>query len=847
MRRDHHLVAPLALLAAVAWTPLAFAADHGHAPAGGHAAAPAHGAHDAHAAPAKGKKAAKKKPAAHGEPEAATHGEADAGGHDGHQAPKAAAHKASSAHETKPDADGTFTIQLDDPDADVPAGAPKGDLHGGKRTGHGPAPATHAPAHGEDADAHGKAADAHGKAADAHGKTADAHGKATDAHGKAPDAHGKATDAHGKAPDAHGKAADAHGKAPDAHGKAADAHGKAPDAHGKAADSHGKAPDAHGKAADSHGKAPDAHGKAADAHGKAADAHGKAPDAHGDAADAHDGHGAGHEAAPAQGKPAAHGEAETDEASDDEADGDETHDLLDDAATKPKPKPKPKPRDWKPLTGTGFAEARRNKWGVVEAVPPAIAARTRMAFRGDEVEFPDKVHFKYNSITFERGADEVVAKIADSLQASPEIQKLWIEGHTDLSGGEAYNQKLSEARASAVREALVRRGVAPERLVAYGFGESRPATAERRGKGVPENRRVVFRLVQADRPALQTRRVVEFGQAAVIGVWGAVRYRVSALGAASRTPERFPTTAFARNAADAAESHGGSPTSTDAHGGDVGADAEADAIAAGMEDEGGWRPLPFRTQLPEGAVIETGAGGMALLRLPDLTRILVHGDTRLALTKLFHNHTEGKSYTSARLETGSLRVSANPDERGVSSGIWSFPGGAVELTSADFELLARAEGTSLAVLRGGVKASNGGAESIAVRMGERLPPGAAAPMSLLAGPEIESPVNGTVADVVLVWKPVPGAVRYQVEVAEDLAFYQPKHADETAETRLTLADLDTGRPWYWRVRAISDDGALGLSSRLYSFRTSGPAAAAPAAATPASAPASASAPAHDAH
>jgi outer membrane protein OmpA-like peptidoglycan-associated protein len=660
MMRNRTFALPFLLVAALTCAAPARAADHDH---GAAPAQDAHAAPAAHTAPAKAKKPAKKKAPAHGAPEA-----------EAHDAPKAAAHGASSSHETRPDADGTFTIQLDDPDADVPAGAPRGDLRDGKRAPHGTTDGHDGPAETP------RAAPAHGKAA---------------AHEEAP------------AP-AHGKAA--------AHEEAA-----AP-AHGKAAAHEEAAAPAHGKAA-AHEEAP------APAHGKAA-AHEEAP-------------------APAHGKAAAH---ETDADADPE--NDETHELLDEAP-KPKPKPKPKPRDWKPLTGTGFAEARRNKWGMVEAVPPAIAARTRMAFRGDEVEFPEKVHFKYNSITFERGADEVVAKIADALQSSPEIQKLWIEGHTDLSGGEAYNQKLSEARASAVREALVRRGVAPERLVAYGFGESRPAAAERRGKGVPANRRVLFRLVQADRPALQTRRVVEFGQAAVIGVWGAVRYRVSPLGAAARSPSTLPAGAVASNDAPDPKSHGAAPTATDARGGNAEADAEANAVAASMEDEDGWRALPFRTQLPEGAVIETGAGGMTLLRLPDLTRILVQGDTRLALTKLFHNHTEGKSYTSARLETGSLRVSANPDERGVSSSIWSFPGGAIELTTADFEVNARADGTSLAVLRGSAKASNGGAESIPIRAGERLPPGATSPQRLLAGPEIESPVNGTVADVTLIWKAVP--------------------------------------------------------------------------------------------
>jgi len=46
-------------------------------------------------------------------------------------------------------------------------------------------------------------------------------------------------------------------------------------------------------------------------------------------------------------------------------------------------------------------------------------------------------------------------------------------GHTDAKGGDAYNQILSERRAAAVKEHLVRTfGIAPDRLVSYGRGKS---------------------------------------------------------------------------------------------------------------------------------------------------------------------------------------------------------------------------------------------------------------------------------------------------------------------------------------------------------------------------------------
>ena len=62
-------------------------------------------------------------------------------------------------------------------------------------------------------------------------------------------------------------------------------------------------------------------------------------------------------------------------------------------------------------------------------------------------------------------------------------------GHTDAKGGDAYNQALSERRAAAVKEFLVRSfGIAPERLVSYGRGKS--ALKNSSDPLAPENRRV---------------------------------------------------------------------------------------------------------------------------------------------------------------------------------------------------------------------------------------------------------------------------------------------------------------------------------------------------------------------
>jgi OOP family OmpA-OmpF porin len=64
--------------------------------------------------------------------------------------------------------------------------------------------------------------------------------------------------------------------------------------------------------------------------------------------------------------------------------------------------------------------------------------------------------------------------IAAALSADPTITDVDIVGHADRLGSKKYNQRLSEQRASAVRDYLVGKGIAAQRLKAYGKGENVP-------------------------------------------------------------------------------------------------------------------------------------------------------------------------------------------------------------------------------------------------------------------------------------------------------------------------------------------------------------------------------------
>jgi outer membrane protein OmpA-like peptidoglycan-associated protein len=77
-----------------------------------------------------------------------------------------------------------------------------------------------------------------------------------------------------------------------------------------------------------------------------------------------------------------------------------------------------------------------------------------------------------------------------------DIKLIEISGHTDSEGSDAYNQKLSDGRASAVVTYLASQGIKPERMQSVGHGESRPVDTNQTEEGRAQNRRVEFTLLK---------------------------------------------------------------------------------------------------------------------------------------------------------------------------------------------------------------------------------------------------------------------------------------------------------------------------------------------------------------
>jgi OmpA-OmpF porin, OOP family len=84
----------------------------------------------------------------------------------------------------------------------------------------------------------------------------------------------------------------------------------------------------------------------------------------------------------------------------------------------------------------------------------------------------------------------VLGEISQALKDNP-AWKIKIDGHTDNVGGDAYNLRLSQRRAEAVKQALITQyGISPDRMTPEGFGASRPKAPNTTVEGRALNRRV---------------------------------------------------------------------------------------------------------------------------------------------------------------------------------------------------------------------------------------------------------------------------------------------------------------------------------------------------------------------
>ena len=123
---------------------------------------------------------------------------------------------------------------------------------------------------------------------------------------------------------------------------------------------------------------------------------------------------------------------------------------------------------------------------VADPVPPVIVySDVCTQFEG--------VNFWHASADLTEKARQILERVVEILIQNPDLQ-IEIQAHTDSKGTTEVNQKLSDDRANSVRNYLIANGIDGARLVARGYGETRPKVENDTVVGRAQNRRVEFRL-----------------------------------------------------------------------------------------------------------------------------------------------------------------------------------------------------------------------------------------------------------------------------------------------------------------------------------------------------------------
>jgi outer membrane protein OmpA-like peptidoglycan-associated protein len=125
-------------------------------------------------------------------------------------------------------------------------------------------------------------------------------------------------------------------------------------------------------------------------------------------------------------------------------------------------------------------------------------APERVVVGKEKITITEKIFFQYNRAVIQKVSFELLDEIARVINDTPRVKRIQVEGHTDADGSDTYNLKLSQSRAEAVVEYLVKAGVDGSRLVAKGFGEGLPIDTNDTTKGKARNRRVEFTILEQD-------------------------------------------------------------------------------------------------------------------------------------------------------------------------------------------------------------------------------------------------------------------------------------------------------------------------------------------------------------
>ncbi len=142
---------------------------------------------------------------------------------------------------------------------------------------------------------------------------------------------------------------------------------------------------------------------------------------------------------------------------------------------------------------TQFAGAK--PFAITGTPPPPRPARAQL--RNNKIEITEKIQFEFDKAIIKDESSSLLHEIADVIRNNPQVRKISIEGYASAEGDAKHNKDLSQARAAAVMDYLVKKeNIDAGRLASKGWGADKPIAPNDTEEGREKNRRVEFLVVE---------------------------------------------------------------------------------------------------------------------------------------------------------------------------------------------------------------------------------------------------------------------------------------------------------------------------------------------------------------
>jgi len=140
-------------------------------------------------------------------------------------------------------------------------------------------------------------------------------------------------------------------------------------------------------------------------------------------------------------------------------------------------------------TGYVIGEKMNQEAQDIQAQVPG--AKVKRVEEGIVVAFSSDIMFASNQFNLTDSSKIILNNLIVILNKYPETN-LEVQGHTDNTGSESYNMRLSVKRAASVADYLKANGIAASRIIAKGFGQDNPEYKNNTPRGRAQNRRIEF-------------------------------------------------------------------------------------------------------------------------------------------------------------------------------------------------------------------------------------------------------------------------------------------------------------------------------------------------------------------